>query len=375
MHNYLKQYNVSLEVVGPIFIGSGRELGKKEYLLNDKEIKVVDIAKLYAFISRKGLGAKFEEFMLSNRNSDLRRWLDDNRISITDINNCYKYKIEHTDSVLSRGTNISVMEFMRDAYGLPYVPGSSIKGMIRTILLGSSLMKQNSKYNMQKMEMSQAIDTGSRNRNTFLRQNQTDIEAKMFNILNRKPDKQKDAVNDCFSGLIISDSKHLENEDLILCQRLEYHVDGSEKRLNVLRECVRPGTKIEFTVTIDEDVFSYSMDDIVEAINTFSDMYDEVFKEKFPEMGSSLENTCYLGGGVGFPSKTDIYPLFGEQAAVEKIVKIFDATKVPENHKHYRDIGMKVSPHILKVTRYKGKLYNMGECRWIVENNNLPRAL
>lgn len=41
---------------------------------------------------------------------------------------------------------------------------------------------------------------------------------------------------------------------------------------------------------------------------------------------------------------------------------IFDRTGVPQKHEHYKDTRMRVSPHILKCTRYQGKEYMMGQC-------------
>lgn len=48
MKNYLKSYRIHLKVLGPVFIGSGKELSKKEYLFyKNNQIAVIDIAKFY----------------------------------------------------------------------------------------------------------------------------------------------------------------------------------------------------------------------------------------------------------------------------------------------------------------------------------------
>ena len=61
-------------------------------------------------------------------------------------------------------------------------------------------------------------------------------------------------------------------------------------------------------------------------------------------------------------SKTVVYPMFGEREGIEITKDIFDRTGVPQDHKHYKDTRMRVSPHILKCTRYQGKEYMMGQC-------------
>ena len=50
---------------------------------------------------------------------------------------------------------MQIMNFMRDPYGNPYIPGSSIKGMLRTILLAADIMKNPLYYkqDVQKIKM------------------------------------------------------------------------------------------------------------------------------------------------------------------------------------------------------------------------------
>ena len=87
-----------------------------------------------------------------------------------------------------------------------------------------------------------------------------------------------------------------------------------------------------------------------------------MFQSKFPRCDRGKPNTVFLGGGRGFVSTTVVYPMFGEREGIEITKDIFDRTGVPQDHKHYKDTRMRVSPHILKCTRYLGKEYMMGQC-------------
>ena len=72
--------------------------------------------------------------------------------------------------------------------------------------------------------------------------------------------------------------------------------------------------------------------------------------------------SCGWGGGAGFLSKTVLYPMFGAEA-YRITNSIFRATlppKVYEEHKHRKDLDLKLSPHTCKCTRYRGELYDMG---------------
>lgn len=363
MRDYLKEYEVELETVGPLFIGSGRELNKKEYLLVNGKIMVMDIAKLFQFMSEKGLLEEFEAFFLDNSKKDLFWFFKRNGVDFDEIADCIRYKIKQSDTSLERGTTATVMEFVKDPYGLPYIPGSSIKGMLRTALLADDIATHKDMYEAEKAKLNAAVQKGGK-RNSLLRKETKNLETISFNKLGRNEKRKADAVNDVLSGLIISDSKPLEINDMVLCQRVEYHVDGLEKNLNVLRECIKPSTKVYFKLTIDSSVCPYNEEDIVSAINNFSAIYNDSFRTRFSGVAPGSSDSVYLGGGAGFVSKTVVYPLFGQQEGVDMTVDIFDATNVPRVHNHRFDKEDGVSPHVLKMTRYEGKLYQMGECRW-----------
>lgn len=363
MKDYLKEYEVVLETVGPVFIGSGKEFNKKEYILKPNEAWIMDMQRLFTFFSKKHLTRQFESFFLDDFRKDLSGFLRESNIQPKEVEEYIKYRIRQTDTALERGTKISVMEFSRDPYGMAYVPGSSIKGMLRTILLSDSIINSKGKYIDAKSGFENGLRRGG-NRNTFLRSEQKQIETVAFNTLGRNDRNKGDAVNDVLSGLRISDSKPIPHENMVLCQRIEYHMDGTEKRLNVLRECLMPRTKIYFTLTVDETICPYSPEDILRGIESFNKVYNTAFRNKFAKITDAPNNTVYLGGGVGFASKTTVYPLLGQAEGVNAAVTIFENTRVPKEHKHYLDRKMGISPHILKTARYEGKLYQIGECRW-----------
>ncbi len=54
MKQYLKSYCVVLRTVGPVFVGSGREIGKKEYVfLNRGLVGIPDIQRLYGELAKR----------------------------------------------------------------------------------------------------------------------------------------------------------------------------------------------------------------------------------------------------------------------------------------------------------------------------------
>lgn len=67
MEECLKTYQVVMRTVGPLFIGSGREINKKEYLFlnGKKQVAIPDIQKLYFELSKRRKAEAFEEYLLT----------------------------------------------------------------------------------------------------------------------------------------------------------------------------------------------------------------------------------------------------------------------------------------------------------------------
>lgn len=76
MKRKLQTYTLTLTAVGPVFVGSGKEISKKEYLrLKDGTVLVLDIEKFYSFIEKKHLEKQYLDFMLKNDRMSLGNWI------------------------------------------------------------------------------------------------------------------------------------------------------------------------------------------------------------------------------------------------------------------------------------------------------------
>lgn len=364
MKNILKVYDLSLTVAGPIYIGSGREIGKKEYAFSpwQKQISVMDMSKLCQLLNQKKLVPQYGKFMLGNSKDDMGKWLEKNNVSKKEYQSCIRYRLGCQDAVIDSHSKLSVLEFVKDAYGMPYVPGSSIKGMLRTILLAYDIANNSEKYKEVKSKISSTLENNHRIFRNICKTESSMLENTCYKTLHRLPKDQKNAVNDSLAGMIVSDSKPLPIESLVLCQRTELHTDGKERKLNVLRETLCPGTVIHASLTIDSSVCGITKEYLEQAISSFGQMYYQCFLKKYQDMDMPAENSVWLGGGTGFATKTEVYPLFGKEEGLETVVNIFKATGVPDNHKHFADKKLGVSPHICKVAYYEGKRYQMGLC-------------
>ena len=365
MRQILKTYNLELKVQGPVFVGNGEEIQKKEYVfLNGRHaLGVVDIEKLYQLARKKGLASDMERFMVRDTRTTLRQWSDSHRIKPDELKACMKYIVDAGDMQQEKG-RMQIMACIKDPYGKPYIPGSSIKGMLRTILLGAELIRHPEQYRHLAENMKDDLYNSNDKKNNVLKRNISDIENQVFCTLNRPKSKPQDAVNDWMSGVIVSDSEPLSMRDVAVCQKWDQHVKGTEKTVNLMRECIRPGTVIHCQLTIDETISPLTGEKLMEAVKVFYQRYEKAFQQHFSyqSVAPISDATVFLGGGSGFVSKTIIYDLFEQKEGVWVTKDIFRKTKVSWQHKHDKDIGFGVSPHVLKCTKLNGKKYMMGQC-------------
>ena len=360
MKDFLEQYKVKLIVRGPVFVGSGREFNKKEYIfLPGRRVGILDIERMYQFMKKKGRIRQFEDFMMSSY-SDLGKWLDKERLQGEVAKNCLAYSLDSGDTA-TRGQRTQIMACMKDPLGNPYVPGSTLKGMFRSILATEQLIR-NTKLREEMQQEVQRELPQARGRRQCLSRTAVRLEEKMFRTLKREDTRPTDAVNDVLAGFVVSDSAPVDRRKLVLAQKVERRKDGTEKVLNLLRESICPGTEIHFTITVDHSLCSVTKDTLLKAIEDFDDAYSDNFLRAYQGMDQLRPPQVYVGGGTGFLSKTLVYPLMGRSAGIDTTVKIFEKTGVPVQHKHRGDKQLGVSPHILKCTRYQGSTLQMGLC-------------
>lgn len=387
-----QHYNMKLTTLSPIFIGDGKKLIKKEYIYDgeNKKIIIPDLMKMVKQFENYNINSEYEIYISNNNDKNgLGEWIKNKRGNLKMVSNFTKYVIDfkNADPRDSKGKFDlnEIATFIKDPYGLPYVPGSSIKGMIRTALLCYEIANNDKLSNL----LNQIYERSKGNSNSRpynLKEATVDLENEIFKSMRKS----------IMRGLIIGDSRPLKTSDLTLSKKIDYTIAKNEDLLPIYRESIKPEVDIYFDISIDSLVdntaFPYSMANIFEAVNLFNQISNKFFYSIFDRENKG-ENIVYLGGGTGFLSKTMIYPAFAKSQvylkdlykdldidkdeaeiryrdekiskAVEVTHRIFKRTlgKIYEQHNHEVDLLDKVSPHTCKCTRYNGKLYNMGICK------------
>jgi len=139
---------IKFKPLTPVFIGSGESYYPMDYFIDDK-IYFIDNAKFNRKIIEKNL---FDEFIKASENiDDLLDFIDEN----ANLDDAY-YGVEADNNILEKllETNSRGIEaFIKDKFLFtPYIPGSTLKGVIRTALLDYFVRKHNLRGSIKELE-------------------------------------------------------------------------------------------------------------------------------------------------------------------------------------------------------------------------------
>lgn len=366
---HLKRYDIQLTVQSPLFIGSGENLNKKEFILLSRENKaiIMDIDKLLLFLDRKNLLEAYQGFLLDNNQKNIYYFFKNNGITTNDYKYFTSYTLQAIGDDLQEPKGLQL--FVKDTRNNAYIPGSSLKGAFRTAWL--AYMLENESINTKNTRYSQWLtELESCNNKRDLKRLQTgnQIEIDHFNTLKMNQDASTNMVNSVMRGISFSDSTPIDSSRLMLSQKVDMNIHGQGKRINVLRECLKPATTCQFTLTLDDVILKdtgINIEQIMHILQWFCRYQLEHFHKKFKGRVKlpvySNETILWLGGGVGFQNKTINEPALGAHNGLAYTSKVLD--KMFDKHQHDKDVKKGVSPHTEKIATYQNVQYLMGQCK------------
>jgi CRISPR-associated RAMP protein, csm5 family len=378
MEDYLINYELKIKILTPVYIGSGYTVGKREYI-HDKSknlVSFLDLDKLFKGILENGLYSEYEKYFTADNKSrefkvELKQFLEKVGIGEDKYSDWITYSEYMGSDNLSLQNTHEIQTFIKDGYGNPYIPGSSLKGAIRTILESCYIRNKYKEFNFNRNEV---IEEKMGKKARYMSFPYNHLKEKVFHrqITDEKVRLEK-MQNDIMRGIIVGDSHPIDKNLLCICQKIDLSTKGNKKSLNVLRECLKPGTEVTVPFTIDSAIMSniygkkFDLEDIKADINRFYKNYKNEYVCKFSgaPMVKDEKNAFYLGGGCGYVSKTVTHSLFNEDNATKVVSDILNKifTKGNNQSANKDDETLGVSPHTLKCTYYLENLYQMGLCR------------
>ncbi|MDO5719085.1 MAG: type III-A CRISPR-associated RAMP protein Csm5 [Tissierellia bacterium] len=135
-----KIYEVKLKTIGPVHIGYGRKINKGQYVYDkvDSRIYIPNENKMMSWIIKKDLVDSFEKYYMS-KNPDLFSWFKANKL-LGEFKDYMEYSLSTKSLKISGKIRLNDIELIiKDKDLSPYIPGSSLKGVIRTAIFGEYL--------------------------------------------------------------------------------------------------------------------------------------------------------------------------------------------------------------------------------------------
>ena len=264
----VRHYKLTFTAVGPIHIGTGRKLNKLDYFSSKDGIAVLDVPRFLEKLSAAQVEEYCEFLETADSSTGLQTLLDSDPAMRKAAEGSVAYRADAKLTMARRGTYqyLDVAECIKGVDGRPYVPGSSVKGMLRTALLTHLIAADRKTYLGLLDEY--AVKKGDKSACEK-------IESRAFE--REHPDRDDTSVvNDIMRYISVSDSEPLKASDIVFAKKYDKfckaddgrhklnmgkisqdpgYYEGSE--LNLYREALKPGTLIVVNVDIDSRVDAY----------------------------------------------------------------------------------------------------------------------
>lgn len=332
----MASYKVELTVLSSVHIGAGAETDiiKCDYIKrpNEDKITIINEKELFAYLEGMKLGELYVDFVEGNR-GDLYTFLTQNcRLNVSVCNNLInKVKKYEIDCYANNFRNIKA--FIKDKItGKPYIPGSSIKGMLATAI--------------------QAYKEKNHRLETYT----------TWESYNSKPYNVKDELKEIMRTVSVSDSSLIDLDNLYVTDiRYAHPSKVIKSKIPQYYEMLYENTTVTFNLNLqDESVIS--INEIKEMLKDYCNAYEKYYANVFSFNNPTMEIVnadkdaikCYLGAKTGFPTKSTYYQV-NPITAPEEIISILDKAFKARKGKHFNEKGK--SPACLKCVEFNTNEY------------------
>ena len=267
----VRRYYLDIATTGLIHIGNGKQYGKRDYFASGNKIAVLDTRK---FISRL-TAQQVERYckFLEDGYARLQDFFGKNPDLLRAAEQSVAYKIDSPLATARRGSiqYHDVWEFVKDPYGKPYIPGSSVKGMLRTALLLNMVLDDKELCSL--FDIDRVCDVkGKKSAGNH-------IERRAFWKEQPNP-ADPGVVNDIMKYVSVSDSAPLSTGDLVFAKKFDkfskndpadHKLDMGKctikggNELDVYRECLRPGVHVSVQIAVDDRMDAYVSNPVLDA--------------------------------------------------------------------------------------------------------------
>ena len=371
----------TLEVITPVSIGNGQVAKVLDYILDasNQEVYILNQKKWFQYLYSLHKLTDYEAYIKSYTSGytkeTIYEWMA-RTICIpndTVLSSVSKRQLRCVKSSIFKRSLNNVNLCMTDLDGMPYIPGSSLKGVIISAVM-SYIVENNEVFRREWQKKLIEASNNDRALRRCIREYGKALDMLILSCIKESTGKwHNDGVKKLFHSISVSDVMLSSKAKMATYILPRYDsVAGQYKRntLSLYRECITPNTKLEgmLSVNIQElrKVGIHSVTELVKIVEMHTQRLLSRWKQAFrgdieQSCIHDLESvTCLIGNSIGFLHKTLLIPLFDNHRDEVNVVKSI----LGNGYRRDRII----SPRTLKLTKYKGKDYIFGGVKLHLEN-------
>ena len=389
----------TLETITPVSIGNGHDLKVLDYILDtaNRQVYILNQKKWLQYLYSIHKLSEYELYVenyTKGQKETIYEWME-RTIGIPDdsaLLSVSKRQLQCVTSSFSKKTLNDIKLCMSLQDGTPYIPGSSLKGVIIESIV-AHIIKNNKNFCKEWREKIVKASNNEKNLRDCIKEYKRALDTR---IKKSTGNDDRDAVKKLFHSISVSDVMLPANDNMstYILPRYDSVADTKEiKSLPIYRECIIPNTKLKGMLSVNlhelKNIGIDSISDLIEIVEEHTQRLVSRWKDAFTENTETsciqeLEQaTCLLGSSIGFLHKTLLLPLFdyqedigiSEEGNKEKAKKeevyvvksILSSQRQFQNHRHEKDEI--ISPRTLKLTKYAGKHYIFGGVKLHLEEN------
>ena len=251
-------FKAKLNTITPLHIGgNGRLSPLTDYYVKDNRINVIDNDALSSILLDRGMTNNFVTAVEQAASESKETFLEEFLVNHLSMN-IGQLPMQLSLSAIGVENPVLIERFM-ETQGMPYIPGSSIKGALRSALLFSWLLEEKGKKSLrswlgnlrrQKENLrSYSRDQLNRNRQKALKE-----IAKSFS-------KDIEEDDQCFgsirsrsrmplSSLVITDTSTFNRNQMAVYGVKRFNLSKGTSDIPTMKECILPDQRAEITISL-----------------------------------------------------------------------------------------------------------------------------
>lgn len=412
---------MTLRIVSPTTVADSRVLSPQEYIYDNhsRMLYVLNDTQWFCYLQKKGLLRDFENKCVQPEliETPLYEWLKEklHRRGFdveSELGTAVKYKIpaESKPTIKNKKTGKKSLNkinlCMRLCDGRVYIPGSTIKGVIRTAILFHSLSKKGNLRKIYYRSLKKTIDENRRKEVEEIRKIELkrltkrekerlqwqlkkwlerdlelelkklirEIEGELLQRLQVKGEKINNVLRDAMRGIRCSDAMLQGTISTRVVQKIDFKLkEGAYNTLPIYKEMIEPGATFSFTITLEPSMTKTigieRVEDIIECLQywfdkvtgTLSEYFQDTYLDLFKEY---YKANCMIGGNTNFLYKV-IFLAFTDDEEEGEAMPLVKRVLDRFYGKHLTDNI--ISPRTLKGTSMNGTFYMTGEAEIQIE--------